>query len=57
MHECKKCPYFAKEEKNQLTGGRVIVGTCKIRGKRIPWQKSVNLERGFSFDTNASCIA
>jgi hypothetical protein len=35
MHACRVCPYFAKEEKNQLRGGRVIVGFCKLREKHI----------------------
>lgn len=36
MHECKKCPYFIKEDKSsQLKGGRVIVGFCKLRDKHI----------------------
>ncbi len=36
MHECKKCPYFKKEDKNsQLQGGRVIVGFCNLRDKHI----------------------
>ena len=36
MHDCKKCPYFRKEDKNnQLRGGRLIVGFCNLRGKHI----------------------
>ena len=36
MHECRKCPYFRKEDKNsQLKGGRVIVGFCNLRQKHI----------------------
>jgi hypothetical protein len=35
MHDCKKCPYFIKERKNQLRAGRVIVGFCKLRDKHI----------------------
>lgn len=36
MHECRKCPYFLKEDKkNQLRAGRVIVGFCKLREKHI----------------------
>ena len=35
MHSCKKCPYFSKEEKDQLRAGRVIVGFCKLREKHI----------------------
>ena len=35
MHSCKKCPYFSKEEKDQLRAGRVIVGFCKLRQKHI----------------------
>ena len=36
MHECKKCPYFRKQDKNdQMKGGRLIVGFCKLREKHI----------------------
>ena len=35
MHECRKCPYFRKEQKKEYTGGRVIVGECSLRGKKI----------------------
>ena len=35
MHECKKCPYFVKEQSNQLRAGRLIVGFCKLRERHI----------------------
>ena len=35
MPECRKCPYFVKERKNQLRAGRVIVGFCKLRQKHV----------------------
>jgi hypothetical protein len=35
MPECRKCPYFVKESKNQLRAGRLIVGFCKLRQKHI----------------------
>ncbi len=36
MHECKKCPYFKKQDKsNQLTGGRLIVGFCNLRQRHM----------------------
>lgn len=35
MPQCRKCPYFAREEKNQLRAGRVIVGFCRLRQKHI----------------------
>ena len=35
MPECRKCPYFVKEGKNQLRAGRVIMGFCKLRQKHI----------------------
>ncbi len=36
MHECRKCPYFQKQDRNdQLRAGRLIMGFCKLRQKHI----------------------
>jgi hypothetical protein len=36
MHECRKCPYYKKENKeSQLRAGRLIVGFCGLRDMHI----------------------
>ena len=34
MFQCRKCPYFKKEE-NKYIGGSMLVGFCKLRDQGI----------------------